>query len=54
MLNQKRRMLKEQIEKLQQEVQNGLLDREVINNLERLLEEYEGHSKHSKEEDEEP
>lgn len=50
MLNQKRRMLKEQIEKLQSEVKNGRIGQDVINHLERLLREYEPH-KHQEEEE---
>ena len=47
-------MLKEQMEELQCEFKNGRIGQEVINHLERLLKEYEGHNEHSKEEDEEP
>lgn len=41
------------MEELQCEVKNGRIGQDVINHLERLLNEYEEHNEHSKEEDEE-
>ena len=49
MLNQKKRLLKEQMEELQCEVKNGRLGQDVINHLERLLKEYEVRSEHEEE-----
>lgn len=48
-LNEKKRLLKEQMEELQCEVKNGRLGRDVIDHLERLLREYEPHKNQEEE-----